>query len=81
MKNITVDFSRSVGAVKPLHGANNGPVTFGSLLDVSRYCPKNRLPLDIFTWHTYADSLETIITHAGCAACVTSTDMRRRRAT
>jgi xylan 1,4-beta-xylosidase len=37
MKTITVDFAESIGVVKPLHGVNNGPITFGGLLDVSHY--------------------------------------------
>lgn len=29
MQPITIDFSKTVGAVKPLHGINNSPITFG----------------------------------------------------
>ncbi len=31
--NITVDFAKPIGAIKPLHGLNNGPVAFGAMLD------------------------------------------------
>lgn len=37
MPFITVDCSSALGAVKPLHGLNNGPVGYGSLIDVSHY--------------------------------------------
>jgi len=30
---IHVDFTDAVGAIKPLHGVNNGPISFGSMLD------------------------------------------------
>ncbi|MBN2640182.1 MAG: hypothetical protein JXR78_00875 [Victivallales bacterium] len=31
----TVDFSVNMGKINPLHGVNNGPVTYNSLIDVS----------------------------------------------
>ncbi len=33
--NITVDFANPVGALKPLHGVNNGPISFGGMLNNS----------------------------------------------
>lgn len=33
MNTITIDFSKSNGRLKPLHGVNNGPISFGSMLD------------------------------------------------
>ncbi len=33
LANIAADFSTSVGTLKPLHGLNNGPINFGSMLD------------------------------------------------
>ncbi len=33
--DIQIDFSKVKGRMKPLHGVNNGPVCFGSLVDVS----------------------------------------------
>jgi xylan 1,4-beta-xylosidase len=35
--DISIDFSRTVGDIRPLHGVNNGPVGYGSLVDVTRY--------------------------------------------
>ena len=35
MSSTTVDFATPTGAVKPLHGLNNGPVGFGAVLDNS----------------------------------------------
>ncbi len=32
MKNLSVDFSRIIGKIKPLHGVNNSPVTYGDAL-------------------------------------------------
>ena len=33
MNMITVDFTKRLGAIKPLHGVNNGPISFGGMLD------------------------------------------------
>ncbi|MCK4515756.1 MAG: hypothetical protein KAU31_10890, partial [Spirochaetaceae bacterium] len=35
MSSVTVDFNESKERLKPLHGVNNGPVGYGSLIDVS----------------------------------------------
>ena len=35
--DMTVDFSRDAGRIKPLHGVNNGPVCYGNLVDVTDY--------------------------------------------
>lgn len=44
--DIRVDISRSVGAMnRRLHGLNNGPVAYGSLVDVSDHYTDLRLPL------------------------------------
>ncbi len=32
---ITVDFSKRLGVLKPLHGLNNGPINFGGMLNNS----------------------------------------------
>ena len=33
---ITIDTSRKLGPIKPVHGVNNGPTSFGGLTDLSR---------------------------------------------
>ena len=33
---ITIDTSRKIGPIKPVHGVNNGPTSFGGLTDLSR---------------------------------------------
>ena len=35
MSEITVDFASPLGALKPLHGVNNGPINFGGMLNNS----------------------------------------------
>ena len=35
MAELHVDFSNPIGKIKPVHGVNNGPVTYGSILNVS----------------------------------------------
>ena len=30
---ISVDFTNQLGDLKPLHGVNNGPISFGAMLD------------------------------------------------
>lgn len=37
MSDISIDFSTITGSIKPMHGVNNGPVAYGSLLNVSRF--------------------------------------------
>ena len=37
MKTIAVDFGEGRGPVRPLHGVNNGPIGYGSLVDVSHH--------------------------------------------
>ena len=45
MAYMIVDLRRTAGGIKPLHGVNNGPVTYGSLVDVSDYYCKAGIPL------------------------------------
>jgi hypothetical protein len=35
--NITVDFTKSIGKIRPLHGVNNGPVNWGIGPDLANY--------------------------------------------
>lgn len=35
--NVRVDFSTTIGAIRPLHGVNNGPITRGENADLSGY--------------------------------------------
>jgi xylan 1,4-beta-xylosidase len=35
--DISIDLGKTVGAIRPLHGVNNGPVGYGSLVDVTRF--------------------------------------------
>lgn len=44
MLAIAVDFSMHEGTIKPLHGVNNGPVGYGSLVDVSHYYRELAVP-------------------------------------
>lgn len=44
MPNTTIDFSASIGTIKPLHGVNNGPVTQQGLVDVSDYYREAAIP-------------------------------------
>lgn len=41
---VKVDFDRTIGRVKPLHGVNNGPKTGGFHLDMSRYFLEAGIP-------------------------------------
>ncbi|MBO9606551.1 MAG: hypothetical protein J7639_11390 [Paenibacillaceae bacterium] len=45
MSEIAIDFSRSAGAIKRLHGVNNGPVGYGELIDVSHHFTEAGIPL------------------------------------
>lgn len=42
---IAIDLARVTGRIKPLHGVNNGPVGYGSLVDVSHYYRMAGIPL------------------------------------
>jgi hypothetical protein len=44
MSDIDIDCSKSQGRIKPLHGVNNGPVCYGSLVDVSAYYKELGVP-------------------------------------
>jgi len=37
MVDLKIDFNKTIGSIKALHGVNNGPVCYGSLVDVSSY--------------------------------------------
>lgn len=41
---ITVDFDQTIGAIKPLHGLDNGPVCYGNLVDVTEYYKEINTP-------------------------------------
>ncbi|CAG7618385.1 hypothetical protein ACFQI7_02755 [Paenibacillus allorhizosphaerae] len=45
MAHMTIRADRIIGTFKPLHGVNNGPVCYGSLIDVSHYYAKTEIPL------------------------------------
>jgi len=45
MADIRIDISRKGTPLKKLHGVNNGPITFGSLLDVSHHYRNAGIPL------------------------------------
>ncbi|MFB3881924.1 MAG: hypothetical protein ACE149_11720 [Armatimonadota bacterium] len=44
MRTITVDFAQGLGAVKPLQGLCNGPVGYGTMVDVAHYYRKLTVP-------------------------------------
>lgn len=44
MKNIHVDFNIEKGSIKPLHGVNNGPKTYGFQYDNSKYFKEAGIP-------------------------------------
>jgi hypothetical protein len=44
MSTIAADFSMGLGPVKPLHGLNNGPVGYGSSVDVAHYYKEIAVP-------------------------------------
>lgn len=45
MTDITIHLDRTAGKMKPLHGVNNGPVCYGSLIDVTDYYIEAGIPL------------------------------------
>lgn len=45
MADITVDFNQKIGEMKRLHGVNNGPVCYGSIVDVTDYYKNVEIPL------------------------------------
>lgn len=42
--SIIINFNNSIGAIKPLHGVNNGPVSYGSFLDMSKFFKSLGIP-------------------------------------
>ena len=44
MSDIRIDFTNKAGRIKPLHGVNNGPVCYGSLVNVSKYYKEAGFP-------------------------------------
>ncbi|MCU6710226.1 hypothetical protein M6D81_16120 [Paenibacillus sp. J5C_2022] len=42
---VTIHADRAIGLFKPVHGVNNGPVTYGSLVDVTDYYVDMGVPL------------------------------------
>lgn len=44
MADITIHCDEPIGRIKPLHGLNNGPVGYGSLVDVSAYYKQLDVP-------------------------------------
>lgn len=44
MINLQIHSSQELGLFKPLHGVNNGPVGYGSLVNVSRYYQDIKVP-------------------------------------
>lgn len=45
MPKINVYTDETIGQVRPIHGVNNGPVTYGALVDVSDYFISSGIPL------------------------------------
>lgn len=45
MSDIRIKLNERMGTFKKLHGVNNGPVTYGSLVDVTKYYRKVGIPL------------------------------------
>ncbi|WP_276353744.1 GH39 family glycosyl hydrolase [Cohnella caldifontis] len=45
MTEIRLHPDQTIGTIKPIHGVNNGPVTYGSLVDVSDYYAAAAVPL------------------------------------
>ncbi len=45
MTDISIDFTKLKGSIKRLHGVNNGPEGYGTLVDVSHYYKKAQIPL------------------------------------
>jgi len=44
-EEVRVDCSRRAGAVRALHGVNNGPLNYGEMIDLSAYYRQARFPL------------------------------------
>ena len=44
MNDISIDFSKNVGTIRPLHGVNNGPLTYGFVLNTSQYFKEAGIP-------------------------------------
>jgi xylan 1,4-beta-xylosidase len=44
MAMISINLAERIGSIKPLHGVNGGPVSYGSLLDVSDYFREAGIP-------------------------------------
>ena len=44
MSSIKIDFSKNLGAFKPVNGIDNGPVCFGSLIDSTEYYKQAAFP-------------------------------------
>src|SRR5262245_21354274 len=40
----TVDFSRTNGVIRPLHGGNNGPLCYGELVDLTKFHQEVAIP-------------------------------------
>lgn len=45
MPHIDIYTKKKRGSIQPLHGVNNGPVTYGSLVDVTDYYQETQIPL------------------------------------
>jgi xylan 1,4-beta-xylosidase len=45
MRDIQIQLDQPAGTLKALHGVNNGPVCYGSLIDVSHYYQEAEIPL------------------------------------
>src|SRR5699024_9291765 len=45
MVDVKVNVNQEIGKIKPLHGVNNGPIGYGSLVDVSHYYRRAAFPL------------------------------------
>jgi xylan 1,4-beta-xylosidase len=44
MSDLIINFNNKTGLIKGIHGVNNGPVTYGSLVDVSEYYKRIQIP-------------------------------------
>ena len=44
MNDISIDFSKNIGTIRPLHGVNNGPLTYGFVLNTSQYFKEAGIP-------------------------------------
>jgi len=45
MPKVKIDLDSDAGTIKPLHGVNNGPIGYGSLVNVSHYYSQAGIPL------------------------------------